>query len=209
MKTKIYDALKTKFVGVSDLTLNRIADKAAKTVTEEDAIQSYIDSVTFQNVIDSEADYRATKATQSSIENYEKKHGLKDGQAIQGKSATQTDNTGGNADDIPSWAKDILSSFSILRDEQEKQNLKAKKDDLVKKVIELGADKNDTELINRLVGFVPIEINDNVDEKASSIIDVYNSFKKPSGGGGTPDVSKSTKGDDEFEQMLQDIKGKN
>jgi len=80
MKHKIFEALKAKFVGVSDSILNRIAEKLAKTVTTEEGVQPAVDGVTFQQVIDGEADRRATDATQSAVTNYEKKHGLKDGQ---------------------------------------------------------------------------------------------------------------------------------
>jgi hypothetical protein len=83
MKQKIFDALKAKFTGVSDNVLNRIAEKLAKTVTTEDGVQPAVDGVTFQQVIDGEADRRVTEATQTAVTNYEKKHGLKDGQKAQ------------------------------------------------------------------------------------------------------------------------------
>ena len=39
MKEKIFVALKTKFEGVQDAILNRVADKLSKTVTEENQIE--------------------------------------------------------------------------------------------------------------------------------------------------------------------------
>ena len=82
MKQKILEALKTKFNGVDEKVLNRIAEKLAKTVTTEEGVQPAVDATTFQQIIDGEADRRATEATQSAVTNYEKKHGLKDGQKV-------------------------------------------------------------------------------------------------------------------------------
>jgi hypothetical protein len=82
MKAKILEALKTKFTGVSDTILNRIAGNLAKTVTTEDAVQTAVDAVTFQQIIDGEGDRRATEATNSAVSNYEKKHSLKEGKPV-------------------------------------------------------------------------------------------------------------------------------
>lgn len=84
MKKQILDALKTKFPGVSENILNRIADKLAKTVTSEDGVATAVEGVTIQQVLESYGDSRATEATQTAISNYEKKHGLKEGQKVQG-----------------------------------------------------------------------------------------------------------------------------
>ena len=43
MRTNILTALKTRFAGVSETVLSRIADKMAKTVTTEDAVQAAVD----------------------------------------------------------------------------------------------------------------------------------------------------------------------
>jgi hypothetical protein len=83
MKQQIQDALKTRFEGIDEKILNRIAEKTAKTVTTEDGVQPAVDGVTFQQIIDGESDRRATEATQKAVTNYEKKHGLKDGQKIE------------------------------------------------------------------------------------------------------------------------------
>ena len=89
MKNLILNALKAKFVGVSENILNRMAEKLAKTVTKEDDVAAAVEAVTFQQVIDSESDRRATDATQSAVTNYEKKHGLKDGQKVDGGKPTE------------------------------------------------------------------------------------------------------------------------
>jgi hypothetical protein len=79
MKNKILELLKTKFPGVQDSVLGRIADKLAKTALTEDAATTAVEGVTIQSVIDSYADSRANEATTTAISNYEKKYGLKDG----------------------------------------------------------------------------------------------------------------------------------
>lgn len=79
MKGIILAALKTKFVGVPDAILDRIATQKAKTVTTEEQATSLVEGLTLQNVFDSYGDSRATEASQTAVSNYEKKHGLKDG----------------------------------------------------------------------------------------------------------------------------------
>ena len=61
MKGKILDALKAKFTGVSDTILDRVAEKLAKTVTTEEEVKTAVDGVTFQQVLESYGDSRATE----------------------------------------------------------------------------------------------------------------------------------------------------
>lgn len=79
MKQQILTALKAKFVGVSDAILDRVATKLAQTVTTAEQVQTAVDGVTFQQVLESYGDSRATQATQTAVHNYETKYGLKDG----------------------------------------------------------------------------------------------------------------------------------
>jgi len=121
MKQKILEALKAKFAGVSDNILNRIAEKMAKTVTTEEGVQSAVDATTFQQIIDGEADRRATEATQTAVNNYEKKHGLKDGTKVDDvdgkKNPDKSHQEGGDGkqnqqpnNDTPEWVKSILET---------------------------------------------------------------------------------------------------
>lgn len=82
MKKQILEALKAKFVGVSEAILNRIADKLAKTVTTAEDVTTAVEGVSFQQVLESYGDSRATEAQQTAVSNYEKKHGLKDGHKV-------------------------------------------------------------------------------------------------------------------------------
>ena len=52
MKQKILEALKTRFIGVDEKVLNRVAEKLAKTVTTEEGVQPAVDATTFQQIID-------------------------------------------------------------------------------------------------------------------------------------------------------------
>jgi hypothetical protein len=118
MRILILNALKTRFVGVSEIVLNRIADKLAKTVTKDDDVQAAVDAVTFQQVIDGEADRRATEATQTAVANYEKKHSLKEGKPVagggQGYEIEPAKKENGNENDTPAWAKAIIESNKTL-----------------------------------------------------------------------------------------------
>jgi len=120
MKDKLFEALKTKFEGVSDAILNRIAEKKAETVKENE-IQTVVDGLSFQDVINNEADYRAAQTDQSVrkklISEYEKKHGLKDGKPVDNSSSS---NDNPQADpkkdegDVPAWAKNLVKQNEEL-----------------------------------------------------------------------------------------------
>ena len=84
MKQKILDALKARFEGVPSAILGRMADALVKTVAKEEDVDSAVEGVTFQQLFEAELDRRANDATQTAISNYEKKHGLKDGQPASG-----------------------------------------------------------------------------------------------------------------------------
>lgn len=83
MKKKLLDALKTKFVGIDEVILERIAEKKAEGVTDEAKITTIVDGITLQDVVKSYGDYRANEAAKSSVSNYEEKHGLKDGKPVE------------------------------------------------------------------------------------------------------------------------------
>ena len=122
MKQKIIDALKAKFVGVSDAIINRIADKLAKTVTSEDQVAASVEGVTFQQVLESYGDSRATEAQQTAVKNYEAKYGLKDGakvQQAQAPAATAEPHVNTPGDDVPAWAKALIDSNAQLKDRLE------------------------------------------------------------------------------------------
>lgn len=79
----ILAGLRTKFAGVDDATLQRIASKKAEGVTDESKVNSIVEGITFQDVLTSYGDYRADGAQKTAISNYEKKHNIKDGKPIE------------------------------------------------------------------------------------------------------------------------------
>ena len=80
---QILAGLQQKFAGVDTATLTRIATKKAEGVTDETKVNSIVEGISFQDVMNNYGDFRAGQAQASSIANYEKKHGLKDGKPIE------------------------------------------------------------------------------------------------------------------------------
>lgn len=120
MRQQILDALKAKFTGVSEKILGRIADRLAKTVTTQEQVATAVEGVTFQQVLDSYGDSRATEATQTAVANYEAKHGLKDGKVVQKPEPTgtvKTDGDGDGGEKIPAWAQELIESNKTLTEQ--------------------------------------------------------------------------------------------
>lgn len=144
----ILNALKAKFQGVSDNILSRIATKLAKTATTQEQVTTAVEGVTLQQVIDSYADHRATEATQTAVQNYESKYGLKDGEKVQpvtqggaptqtGQPTVQTTATGGS-NDTPEWAKLLIEQNKTLTEriaKMEGQNTTASRKQQLNEVI--------------------------------------------------------------------------
>lgn len=121
MKQLILNALKTKFAGVSEQILDRVATKLAQTVTTAEQVQTAVDGVTFQQVLESYGDSRATQATQTAVHNYETKYGLKDGAKVQPEQQTPTDTpptppTGGGTDNA------VAKALAELLEQNKKLN---------------------------------------------------------------------------------------
>lgn len=107
MKKKLLEALKTKFSGVSEVILDRIATKKAEGVTDESQITAIVDGINFQDVLTSYGDYRANEANVSSVKNYEEKHGLKDGKPVAAGGEGEGANKGGKT----SYTTEELDSY--------------------------------------------------------------------------------------------------
>ena len=110
MKTKILDALKAKFEGVSEAILSRVADKLAKTTQSEEDVTTAVEGVTFQQVLESYGDSRATEASKTAIKNYEAQ--------LKKKYDTKKDDEGAKPnDDVPEWAKGFIEANKKLTEE--------------------------------------------------------------------------------------------
>lgn len=110
MKTKILDALKAKFEGVSEAILSRVADKLAKTTQSEEDVTTAVEGVTFQQVLESYGDSRATEASKTAIKNYEAQLKKKDDAKKDDEGAKQND-------DVPEWAKGFIEANKKLTEE--------------------------------------------------------------------------------------------
>ena len=128
MKEKILAALKTKFVGVDDAILSRIAEKKAIGVADESQIPTIIEGVSFQDVVTSYGDFRAGDASNSAVKNYEKKHNLKDGKTLEepGKEPNKEPDKEPNPNDmatiianaVNAAVKPLSDKLSILESEK-------------------------------------------------------------------------------------------
>lgn len=121
MKNQILALLIAKFVGVNEQVLGRIADKLTANTTAnstQEELTTLVEGVTFQQVIDSHADARATQATQTAVANYEAKYGLKEGQkvTVEGSQNQNVLETQGGNNETPAWAKAIIDSNKALQD---------------------------------------------------------------------------------------------
>lgn len=82
MKDQLLASLKTKFQGVDDAILDRIAAKRVEGVTDVSQLPAIVEGISFADVLQSYGDYRAGDATQTAVRNYEKRHNLKDGKPV-------------------------------------------------------------------------------------------------------------------------------
>lgn len=121
MQEKIFTALKTKFEGVEDAILNRVASKLAETAKTEEEANAAAEAVTLQRIIESYGDSRATEAAHTAVTNYEKKFKIKNGEKVQvkeggapadkGKDAAETTS---EEPEMPGWAKKLLDRFEQI-----------------------------------------------------------------------------------------------
>lgn len=135
MKERLLALLRTKFDGVQDAILRRIAEAKSKglseTATDED-IQGIVDGLTVQAVIEDYANSRVNEAARTAIQNYEKKYGLKEG-----KPGTQPQDQPPQEEiptDAPDWAKAILKQNQELTQKIAGLETKEKTQSLVDKV---------------------------------------------------------------------------
>lgn len=115
MEKKILDALTEKYTGVKESILRRVAAKLAKTVENEDDIATAIEGA-FADVLEAYGDQRATDAQKTAVANYERKHGLKDGKAVDGGKPDEDEPAKIPADDTPAWAKALIEANKSLKE---------------------------------------------------------------------------------------------
>lgn len=123
LEESILLALQTKFEGVDAKILGRFAKKLAKNAKQDDDAKTIVDGVTFQQLIDGHADYRANEAAQTAVSNYEKKHNLQDGKPLEVQTAgNQGGNNGGtvqqadSGDKVPAWAQQLINDNAMMKE---------------------------------------------------------------------------------------------
>lgn len=130
---QILAGLKTKFQGVEDATLQRIASKKAEGVTDESKVNSIVEGISFQDVLTSYGDYRADGAQKTAVSNYEKKHNIKDGKPIeepkpQDPQPTPTPQSN-PTEQVPTWAQSLIDSNKTLSEKLAAMDAKTKADE--------------------------------------------------------------------------------
>ena len=130
---QILAALKTKFQGVEDATLQRIASKKSEGVTDESKVNSIVEGISFQDVLNSYGDYRADGAQKTAISNYEKKHNIKDGKPIEETKPQQPQTPAPTpqpkpVEEVPAWAQSLIDSNKTLSEKLAAMDAKTKAD---------------------------------------------------------------------------------
>ena len=128
---QILAGLKTKFQGVEDATLQRIASKKAEGVTDESKVNSIVEGISFQDVLTSYGDYRADGAQKTAVSNYEKKHNIKDGKPIEEPKPQDppTDPKPKPAEEVPAWAQSLIDSNKTLSEKLAAMDAQSKADE--------------------------------------------------------------------------------
>lgn len=107
----ILAGLQTKFSGVDAAILTRIATKKAEGVTDASQVPTIVGGISFSDVLTNYGDFRAGDASFKSVQNYEKKHNLKDGKPIENPNPNPTPQLNLNPDQ-PDMAKIIADAVS-------------------------------------------------------------------------------------------------
>ena len=119
MKKEILEALIAQFPGVQAAVLDRIASKLAKTVTTSEQVKPAVEGVTIQQVIESYTDSRVTEASETArkkaVQDYETRHGLKDGiKADTGGESKEEEPERKHGDETPAWAKALMERMDRM-----------------------------------------------------------------------------------------------
>lgn len=129
---QILAGLKTKFQGVEDATLQRIASKKAEGVTDESKVNSIVEGISFQDVLTSYGDYRADGAQKTAVSNYEKKHNIKDGKPIEEPKPQDPPTPTPQSkptEQVPAWAQSLIDSNKTLSEKLAAMDAKTKADE--------------------------------------------------------------------------------
>ena len=116
MKDKLLALLQTKFQGVDNAILDRIATKKSENVSDEAQLTTIAEGISFQDAGD---------ASQTAVKNYEKRHNLKEGKPIEQPAAGDRQVKLTSPSEEPEWFK------AYKREQEERENaIRAKYDAL-------------------------------------------------------------------------------
>lgn len=134
---QILAGLRTKFSGVDDATLQRIASKKAEGVTDESKVNSIVEGISFQYVMTNYGDFRADGAQKTAVSNYEKKHNIKDGKPIKEPKPQDPPTDPNPKEEVPAWAQSIIDSNKTLSEKLAAMDAKEKADARARQVDEV------------------------------------------------------------------------
>ena len=138
IKRTALDKLKTKFEGIDEKVLSRIATKIAKTAKTDEEVSTEVEYLTLMDVINSYTDSRVTDAQDKAVKRYKQENGIKDGEdgeddgdgtqegdgdgnkaKPEGNKGDDTDGKKGNGtgDDTPAYIKTLMKSVETLAGE--------------------------------------------------------------------------------------------
>ena len=143
----ILAGLQQKFAGADTATLTRIASKKAEGVTDENQVQSIVEGINFQDVLQSYGDFRAGNAVKTAVINYEKQHGIKDGKPIHFTEPPKQDDY-----IVPSWAQSLIESNKALSERlagyEAKNAAQQRQENIVAKAKEYGIPETLVSMLN-------------------------------------------------------------
>jgi hypothetical protein len=178
MKEKLLAALKTKFNGVEEAILDRQADKLAKTVAQEDQIETALSGVTFATLLQSETDRRTTEAVDTAVKKYEKKYNLRDGKPIEEPEKKKPDPKK-ETDDVPAWAKALtekLDTYDEKLSKMEKEREKTSKLSQAKELLK--ASKIPDKLKDKWLKRVDVDDETSLEDQVKALEEEYLELKQ-------------------------------
>lgn len=128
IKRTALDKLKTKFEGIDEKVLSRIAAKIAKTAKTDEDVAAEVDELTLMDIINSYTDSRVNDAQDKAVKRYKQENGIKDDEDGDGTKEGDgdgkegTDGNGGTGskggdDDTPAYIKALMKSVETLAKE--------------------------------------------------------------------------------------------
>lgn len=128
IKRTALDKLKTKFEGIDEKVLSRIAAKIAKTAKTDEDVAAEVDELTLMDIINSYTDSRVNDAQDKAVKRYKQENGIKDDEDGDGTKEGDgdgkegTDGNGGTGskegdDDTPAYIKALMKSVETLANE--------------------------------------------------------------------------------------------